>query len=459
MFSDTLIIGIGNFITKFVYFFLMPVYTMTLTIEEFGIADLLNNSLFLLMPIFTLSITDAVFRFALDKETNFQLLLSNGLRILLYSFAVATILTLFVYCFFPYSYWWYFLVLYVVESTKNLFAQFTRGIGLVRVFALNGVLGAVFLLFSTYLFLVYFHLGVVGYLLAYIISNIVSVLYLLWKGELFYCLKSIDNIDSRLLKKMLVYSLPLIPNMLSWWLTNISSRYIIVGYCGLGVAGLFAAASKLPALVNILTSVFQQSWQFAAVKEYQEENQSLFYSRVFHYYSFLVIMFGTGMLVALPVISCFVLQGNFYSAWIYSPLLLFSAILGCYSVFFGTFYLVIKDNKRAMYSTFVGAFVNLIICFGIIPFCGVIGASIANVVSYLLILGIRIYDSQKIIMVSIEYKSLGISLALLLGQAVILTISFDGKMIVATLIMLLLILIHIKDFVGIMGFFKSIRSK
>ena len=50
--------------TKLIYFFLMPIYTLALTTEEFGLADLLNNSLQLVMPVFTLSITDAVFRFA-----------------------------------------------------------------------------------------------------------------------------------------------------------------------------------------------------------------------------------------------------------------------------------------------------------------------------------------------------------------------------------------------------------
>lgn len=66
LFSDTLIFGIGNFMTKLIYFFLMPIYTLVLTTEEFGLADLLNNSLQLVMPVLTLSITDAVFRFALD---------------------------------------------------------------------------------------------------------------------------------------------------------------------------------------------------------------------------------------------------------------------------------------------------------------------------------------------------------------------------------------------------------
>src|SRR3712207_8183919 len=66
--SDTLVIGLGNFTTKLIYFFLMPIYTMAMTASEFGEADLLNNLAALLLPVFTLSIAEGVFRFVLDKK-------------------------------------------------------------------------------------------------------------------------------------------------------------------------------------------------------------------------------------------------------------------------------------------------------------------------------------------------------------------------------------------------------
>lgn len=88
------------------------------------------------------------------------------------------------------------------------------------------------------------------------------------------------------------------------------------------------------------------------------------------------------VLVSLPYISHFILKGDFWEAWIYTPLLLFSATLDCYSIFFGTFYSVVKDNKKAMYSTVIGAVVNIVLCFLLIPLMNVVGALIANVASY-----------------------------------------------------------------------------
>ena len=80
--SDTLLIGIGNFTTHLVYFFLMPIYTLAMTASDFGLADLLNNLVALLLPVFTLSISEGVFRFILDKNENPKVLLTSGLSII-----------------------------------------------------------------------------------------------------------------------------------------------------------------------------------------------------------------------------------------------------------------------------------------------------------------------------------------------------------------------------------------
>lgn len=458
LFSDTLIFGVGNFTTKLIYFFLMPIYTLVLTTEEFGLADLLNNSLQLVMPILTLSITDAVFRFALDKDSNHKLLLCNGLRLLGYSYIVVLFLVVFIFIFYPVNYWWLFAILYVSESLKFLFAQFARGLGKVKEFAVNGIIGAVFLLVSTYLFLKIFRFGVNGYLMAFIIANIMSIIYLLWKINIKSYIE-FSLYDKTLMRNMIIYSLPLIPNMLSWWITNISSRYIIAGYCGLGIAGLFAGASKVPALINVVASVFQQAWQFASVKEYQESKESEFYSRVFYYYSFFVTMSSAIILATLPYLSRFILKGEFYEAWIYTPLLLFSATLGCYSIFFGTFYAVAKDNKRAMYTTIIGALVSISLCFLLIPVIGIMGALIANVASYAVIVGMRVCDSRRYVRIAINYSVVIVDVSLVFCQAIVLSVPFSGHIFVSVIIPFLLIFLHWDDFRGVTCFVRILRNK
>ena len=69
---------------------------------------------------------------------------------------------------------------------------------------------------------------------------------------------------------MLRYSLPLIPNSLFWWMGTSINRFFITGMIGIGASGLFAAAGKVPGLVNTVYAVFQQAWQLSAFQEARE---------------------------------------------------------------------------------------------------------------------------------------------------------------------------------------------
>ena len=414
--SDTLLIGIGNFTTHLVYFFLMPIYTLAMTASDFGLADLLNNLVALLLPVFTLSISEGVFRFILDKNENPKVLLTSGLSIIASCAIILLLVITIVYLVRNEQYWIYFYFYFITEALKTLFAQFSRGSGYVLNFSLSGIIAALTLFASTYILVKELKLGVDGYLWAFIIANSVAIIYLLLsvKG-----IRSFSWSYSKAKhKEVLLYSLPLIPNTLFWWATNISSRYILAYDCGLAIAGFFAATSKLPALVNVVTSVFQQSWQISSVQQSESNDHIAFYSKVFSLYSGAVFIFGSVILLLVPFISKFVLQGEFYQAWIYTPLLLFSAILGCLSVYFGNFYTVAKKSKSVMTTTMCGAIVNIILCLVLIPLLGIYGALVASVSSYFVIVVIRYFDTQKIMPVKIDKTVVLMSVALLLFESI-----------------------------------------
>ena len=441
LYSDTLIFAIGSFATKLLMLALMPLYTFALTKEEFGLSDLLNNSLELLMPILTLCISDAVFRFSIDKDTDLVSVFSNGLFFLLLTSSVFLFILLFINYFFDFSYWIYFFFLYITGAFKQLFAQFTRGIGYTKLFAVSGIVGAIALLGSNLITLLWFKMGVAGFLLSYIISNIISVVFLFFFVHLnsFVFFRSFKL---RPLKEMLTYSFPLIPNMLSWWFTNVSSRYIVMLYCGMGVACSFSAASRLPAMVNILSSVFQQAWQLSSVREYNKDSSEAFYTKVFEYYSAFILIISSLVILFMPLLAKFFLVGDFYDGWVYVPLLMLSGVLGCYSVFFGTFYLVIKKNKMIMLSTLVGAVINVLVCTIGIPLIGVYGALIANVLSYLIIVVIRFIDTRRIVRLNINFYRLLGGFVLILLQAVLFTLNLKVTIGIGCLLSITIIIIN-----------------
>ncbi|BCP62258.1 hypothetical protein SUT380_14460 [Streptococcus parasuis] len=64
--KNTAIVAVGQIGTKFISFFLLPLYTAVLTTYEYGITDLLNTYVSLLMPLIFFQADQAIFRFLID---------------------------------------------------------------------------------------------------------------------------------------------------------------------------------------------------------------------------------------------------------------------------------------------------------------------------------------------------------------------------------------------------------
>lgn len=416
LFSDIAIFAAGNVLSKLVLFFLMPIYTSAMTSSEYGTGELIYNSVELMLPVVTLCLYEAVFRFSIDPGSDHTRLLSNAFFLILRIFLAITLVALLIGYFVRIDYMWSFLLILFTWGIRQLFAQFARGIGKVKIFAASGVLQALSLCLFNIVFLTLLHQGVNGYLLSITLSNLVSILFLVAAVKIPRYIR-LGEKDTNQLKAMLLFSIPMIPNTLSWWFVNISARYILVWFCGAGVAGLFTAASKLPSVVHLMSTIFQQAWQFASSKEMGNKGGNRFFSSVFKLYSPFILTATSGLVVVTPLLSIILLRGEFYQAWVYVPLLLLSAALNCYSIYFGSFYTAAKKNKMIMVSTVIGAVINVGICFFTIPIMGVYGALLASCLSYLVIVVIRVADTRKYAKIKIDWGINLLSLLLLSIQA------------------------------------------
>ena len=430
LFSNTIIFAIGNLLVKLISFFLMPLYTSQLTTEQYGVSELINSSIEIVLPIATLCIIDALFRFAINEDVDQKILISTSMNVLLKGFVLVLLMCTLFYSITSYEFTYYFYFLYVTTALYKLFSQFARGLGHVKRFALSGVISALALVISNVILLVFLNGGVESYLISFIISNIVAGLFSFFASKEYLYL-DLKAVDMNLLKNMLLFSIPNIANMLSWWLNNVSSRYIILGFSGAGMAGLFTAASKMPSMINMLATIFQQAWQYSTAKEIKNEDSNVFFTDVFKFYYSFIMLACSGLLLITPYISKFILQGDFYEAWVFVPLLLFSATVGCISTFFGTFYTAVMKNVMGMVSTIIGAIINVVISLILVPFIGVYGALVASVISYLIITIIRIIDTRKYVRINVNYVMSILQLVVLLVQSVVVTVNQSYSLLIA----------------------------
>lgn len=410
--SNTLVFAIGNILVKLISFFLMPLYTSVLTTAQYGVSELLNNTIEIVLPIATLCIVEALYRFSIDQNTDHSTLLMNALAIVVIGDVIVALGCMLWYFVFGYQFAAHFFVLYLTTTFYKLTTQFARGLGHVKRYVMYGVLNSLMLVITNVILLVLLHGGIAAYLISFSVGYGVAgcTAVILSKEYKYFAVKKISLSK---LQEMLKYSLPSIPNMLSWWVNSLSDRYIVLFFWGAGVAGLYTAASKLPAMINLVTSIFQQAWQYSTAVEIGDKNSKSFFSNVFRVYAYFCVLVCVGLVFINKIICKILLQADFYVAWKFVPLLLLAATFGCIAAYFGTFYNALKNNTMLMLSTLIGAVGNVFLNFTLIPLMGGVGAAIATAVSYFIVMLIRMINVRKYVEVDIDIKRFVIQFSIL----------------------------------------------
>ena len=82
-----------------------------------------------------------------------------------------------------------------------------------------------------------------GMLLGTIMGQSVCILYLFFSLNLYKYIR-IQKFDKNSSKRLLKYSIPLIPNSISWWIFNASDRVIVSAILGVAQNGILSAIAR-----------------------------------------------------------------------------------------------------------------------------------------------------------------------------------------------------------------------
>lgn len=415
--SDSLLFAIGSIGTKMIMFIMVPVYTYYLATGVYGSVDIFLTTLTMLTPVATLSIFDAVFRFSMknDSELSNSKIFYNGLAISLLGGVITIIIGMLLTFTLQSSEFLVFTVMLFLNTMLSLFQNYFRGIGRKRLFVFLGLLSTLVGAFSTIIFLnirndlnsVLFG-NIIGLLIATIVSCVFSKVSL---GLLR------DNFQVVIAKKLLRYSIPLIPNSFAWWFTNDVARFVILFFVGTSGNGLYAVASKIPALLTVFFSIFSQAWQISAIKEYRSEDRDYFYSNVFNRLlnvSFVIV--GIILFFIKPLLSI-IIDNSYYSAWENVPALLIAAVFSNLSAFVGTTYIAAEKTSLIMYTTVLGMIINTVLTLILVPWLGIQGAGIGSAIGFFVVLIVRIINTKSLVAIKMNWIQLMLSLIIILFQS------------------------------------------
>ncbi len=418
LFSNTLIFAVGTFSSKLLSFFLTRLYTEVLSQGQYGITDMLQQSGNLLLPLITLGITNSVVRFGLDKGVRKSDVFTAGLLSLLGGMILLTLISPLL-GFIPLvtDYVWLLCLFVFTSSLRSLCAQFVRAQNRVKLFAVDGIVSTATTILFNILFLVVFKFGVVGYMFSIICSDILSVVFLTAVARL-YRFVNIKTLDTAVVRSMLKYAIPLIPNTVLWWITNVSDRYIVSWFWGEAYTGLYAAAYKIPSLVILVSGIFMDAWQISAVTE--EEGRNRFYTKITSLYTAFLFVLASGVIVFTRFVPHILFAADYYEAWKYIPLLTVTVVFTCLVNFLGSIYMVEKKSVRSLLTALLSAVINVALNLLWIPKYGVNGAAAATLACYVVVFIVRMIDTRQYIRIDWQYSRLVICTGLVLAQTVVM---------------------------------------
>ena len=413
LFSNTIVFAISNVISKVILSLLLPLYTRTMSTSEYGTVELITTISQLLYPALSLSIQDSAFRFAMDKNMKAEQVLKNSMIVVLAGCIV----------FFPVSfamkgyrgideYWIYFYLFSILSMVRSMLSLYVKGIKKTVTFSIDIVLYNGLLAIMNFVFLAGLQMRIDGYFFSIVIASIASICFLLLNSNISKAVKEIIN--KQLLKEMLKYSAPLILNSISWGLTHVVDRVMLTGIMGSDANGIYSAASKIPSLLSLVTTMFTQAWTISLIQDYETERDKKFYNLVFKFTHVGCLFCALIILLFNNNLFLWILGKSFAESVSYVPILLIGTLFLTYSNFFSSFFSATKKSTLNMLTSVLGCIFNVVFNFLLIPRLGIVGACIATAGSYVVISITRIIFSQKVYPIDMDLIRFCISLFVLL---------------------------------------------
>lgn len=425
--KNTIIITIGKVCTQLVSFFLLPLYTAILSTEDYGIVDLLNTLVALLLPIFTLQIDQALFRELVEVRDN-ESKTAEVVRTGIISIVIQGIIYLCVFVLVsPWIHNKYKLFLasnVLVNAMLGVFLQIARGFGKNKYYAVASFLSASLTIVFNLFFLVGFKLGATGMLVATLLGQLLAAIYLVLALHIVYYFKA-GRCNRKVLVKLLKYSIPLIPNAISWWIIDASDRVIVSSFLGVAQNGILAASLKFAALLTGLNYITTLSWTESIAVAINDADIESYFNRMINVFLRFYVALTIGMIACMPFVFPILINAKYQAGYGLVPIsllaTLFNVVVGLVSVVY-----VAKKNTKAIAQTSVmAALINISIHLLLINRIGLYAAVLSSFIAFFSMSVLRIIDIRKKGYIKIKIDISLITSTCLALLVVLMTYYFD----------------------------------
>lgn len=401
--KGSLILTISNICIKAINFFLLPLYTEYLTPEQLGTSDTITTFTSLILPILVLGLDSAYSAFYFDEESReykksvfssifFILAITSIIPIVGTFFSKQLSLLLFgnVKCD-------WIITISLLTICCNLwylpFSLYLRLENRMTAFAIVNFTSSTLMIVSNIITVSILQIGEAALIVSTLLANI-SMLCLYIFTARYYPKLSTFNAD--LSKKMLKYSIPLVPMVVSSWILTTSDRLILLEALDEASVGLYGISSRFVSIINVVTNSIYMAYTTFAFSSKNEPNSKAIYAKTLDVLNLCLTIAVFGISIFSIEILSIMVNEQYLSSYIVLPGLLFAQLLYASNTIVSYGLSFEKKSGQLLLTVTVAALLNLGLNICFIPKFGLIAAALTTWVGYCAMLMITYKLSQKV---------------------------------------------------------------
>ena len=285
--QGSMILTIANISTKAINFFLLPLYTKYLTPEQLGVSDTITTFTSLVSPFLILGLDSAFSAFYFDDEDlgykkkvftsiSFILMITSIVPIILMLFAGPVSNLLFQKV--EYS---YIVILSLASLSLQLwylpFSIYLRVENRMKAYGIITTVASLIMIVSNIITVSIFKMGASALIVSTCVTNVAM---LIMYGLVSRILPKKEYFDIPLSKRLLKYSIPLVPTVVSTWILTASSRIMLVRFVGEEAVGLYGIATRFITVINVFTNSVSTAYTTFAYSSKDDESGPIVYSKI-----------------------------------------------------------------------------------------------------------------------------------------------------------------------------------
>ena len=407
----------ASVLSKLIAVFLLPVYTAYLSPAEYGDVEIMIATLVAASIVVRLGVIEAILRFYYLADEDPAAVVRTGFASLFWTTTVLALLALpiagpisellldgrsepglarlMILGLWQLTLWEYALTLLRLDERARAYFNFTMAAVVVTIPV------TVALVVGT-------DLGAEAILLGNFGTGVAFLLVRLWveRSRLGF------GVDGGLLRRMVRFGLPTMPAELTLYSLNWIDRIIILRLAGAAAVGLYAIAVKFANGMQVLVRGFHLAWPPLAYSIQDDDEARNAYALIVTWFVAVSSFAVVGLWLLAPWLTEALADDRFYEAHeAVGPLAAGTALYALYLVLV----IILGRTGRTELSfpaTAVAVVVNVGLNLLLVPDHGIIGAGVALVVSYAVVVALMHAITRRLFVVPYEWRRLALAVAL-----------------------------------------------